>query len=608
MHKKYVVKGILKQHNITSWYQPIVNIESRQLIGWEAFSRGLETEQGLATPAMFDTAAEAGILKPFDMMCIHNAASCFEQLQLGPKLFINLSNEMLIAISRLKKQVGKMITNNAIPPTSMVLEIDEMNASQNTAALIEAAKFFHELGFEIAIDHLSGIENIGENKELHSLWEELSPDYIKLDRSYINGINGSASKQKLVKEVVAVARALGTILIAEGVETYKELKKLYELGIHHVQGYLIQKPELAPLTPNLDHLLDHKLFSETNQSSFASDLVVSKSSVQVKSPVIDVFEMFENNVYLNSIAVLDDVSVEGIIYRRPFMLKYAKKQRREVVQQKKVSSVMTKHFLKVDAHQRIEQVSRLVTTRAQINEEHDFVIVSEDRFLGIGTVIDLLRKVTQFRVRPDHQENLLTMLPGNTPIGACVNELLEKGAHFSIALLDLSNFKVFNNHYSHVVGDQVLIMFAEILRRHLTLGADFAGHIGGDDFVLVMPSENWLSLLRSIFSEFKHKILRFYSDKDLERGGIQRTDMNGDKELIGFISLSAGVISIENEYYDSFHKLLANLIKLKPLTKNDQGICLAHQHHELVERCFFEDNEFRSECDDENAAVAVKTE
>jgi diguanylate cyclase (GGDEF)-like protein len=602
MQKKHVVKDILKQHNITSWYQPIVNVESRELLGWEAFSRGLETEQGLAAPAMFVTAAEAGILKPFDLMCIHNAASCFEQLQLGPKLFINLSNEMLIAISRVKKQVGKMIADNAIPPTSIVLEIDEMNASQNTENLVDAAKFFHELGFEIAIDHLSGIESIGKNKELHSLWEELSPDYIKLDRAYIQGINGSASKQKLVKEVVAVARALGTILIAEGVETYKELKKLYELGIHHVQGYLIQKPELSPLPPNLNHLLEHKLFSETNQSSLASDLVVSKSSVHLKALVNEVFAMFENNVYLNSIAVLDDHSVEGIIYRRPFLLKYAQKQRREVVQQKKVSNVMTKHFLKVDAQQRIEQVSRLVTARAQISEEHDFVIVSEDRFLGIGTVIDLLRKVTQLRVRPDHQENLLTMLPGNTPIGACVNELLEKGAHFSIALLDLSNFKVFNNHYSHIVGDQVLIMFADILRRHLKLGANFAGHIGGDDFVLVMPSDNCLSLLRSIFSEFKHKISRFYSDKDIERGGIQKTDIKGNKELIGFISLSAGVMSIENEYYDSFHNLLTNLIKLKPLTKNDQGVCIAHEFQGSIEQYCFEENEFELYVDESQNA------
>jgi len=104
-----------------------------------------------------------------------------------------------------------------------------------------------------------------------------------------------------------------------------------------------------------------------------------------------------------------------------------------------------------------------------------------------------------------------------------------------------------------------------------------------------------LSLLRSIFSEFNHKISKFYSEKDLERGGIQRADMNGNKELISFISLSSGVMRIENEYYDNFHSLLADLIKLKPLTKNDKGICLAHQHHGQVECFLFEGDEFRAD-------------
>mgnify|MGYP003669226665 FL=1 len=196
MQKKHVVKDILKQHNITAWYQPIVNIESRELLGWEAFSRGLETDNGLATPAMFDTAAEAGILKPFDLMCLHNAATCFEQLQLNHKLFINLSNEMLIASSRLKKQVGKMIATNVIPPTRMVLELDEKNASQNTQDLIEAVSYFHEQGFEIAIDHLSGMGDIGENQDLHALWEQLKPDYIKLDRDFIENIQCQQTKNR----------------------------------------------------------------------------------------------------------------------------------------------------------------------------------------------------------------------------------------------------------------------------------------------------------------------------------------------------------------------------------------------------------------------------
>ena len=595
MHKKYVVKDILKQHNITSWYQPIINVESRELLGWEAFSRGLETEQGLATPAMFDTAAEAGILKPFDLMCIHNAAICFEQLQLSHKLFINLSNEMIVASSRLKKQVGKMIADNPIPPTRMVLEIDEKNACHNTEDLTEAVAYFHEQGFEIAIDHLSGMDNVGENTELHALWEELKPDYIKLDRGFIHDIHGSVSKQKTVKELVAVARSMGAILIAEGVETEKELKKLYELGIHNVQGYLIQKPELAPLPPNIDLLLQDEIFTATSQASLASDLVVMKSHVDIRARVQEVFELFEESVHLNSIAVLEGKSVQGMIYRRNFLPKYSKKQRREVVSAKPVSTVMSSNFLKVEAHQRIEQVSRLVTSRAQLNAEHDFAIESEGHFLGIGTVIDLLRKVTQLRVRPDHQENLLTMLPGNTPISSCVDELLEKGSAFCIALLDLSHFKVYNNQYGHIMGDQVLIMFAEILRRHIKQSNRFAGHIGGDDFILVMPGIEWQSILRSIFSEFQHKVIKFYSEQDVQQGGIQVSDEQGEEKLISFITISAGVMTIDDEYIDSFKTLLSNLIKLKPLTKNSEGVCLAHKTERQVQRYIFKEGEFIQE-------------
>ena len=69
-------------------------------------------------------------------------------------------------------------------------------------------------------------------------------------------------------------------------------------------------------------------------------------------------------------------------------------------------------------------------------------------------------------------------------------------------------------------------------------------------------------------------------------------NLKGNKELIGFISLSAGVMSIENEYYESFHKLLANLIKLKPLTKNDQGVCVAHELQGSIEEYCFDIGSF----------------
>ena len=84
------------------------------------------------------------------------------------------------------------------------------------------------------------------------------------------------------------------------------------------QGYLIQKPELAPLPPKINHLLDDDLFTQTNQSSLACDLVVNKSCVEFSTNVEEVFSLFETNVYLNSIAVVDNLQIKGMIYRQPF--------------------------------------------------------------------------------------------------------------------------------------------------------------------------------------------------------------------------------------------------------------------------------------------------
>ena len=136
MKKKQAVKDILKKQDITSWFQAIVDIETNELIGWEAFSKGPVGPCG-DTPSLFDSVAEAGIMKPFDLMCIHNAAKYFERLQLKSTLFVNFSNEMLLAISRLKKQVGDLIAESQVPPSQMVLEIDERKARNNTKELIE---------------------------------------------------------------------------------------------------------------------------------------------------------------------------------------------------------------------------------------------------------------------------------------------------------------------------------------------------------------------------------------------------------------------------------------------------------------------------------------
>lgn len=588
MKKTQAVKEILKKQDITSWFQPIVNVDTADLLGWEAFTRGPLNGPCNDAPSLFDSAAEAGVLKPFDLLCLSNAALCFEQLQLESKLFVNLTNEMLIASSgKLKEQVGALIANNRVPPSRIVLEIDERSASKNIDELMIAAHFFQEQGFEIALDDL------GSTASSQALWAELKPDYVKIDRRFIQNINGSSAKQDVVREIIAIARSVESIVIAEGVETHAELDTLKSLGIALVQGYLIQHPELSPLRPDLSEFKTSSAESQVNKHiNLACDLVVTKDKVDSGTLIKDVLKIFEDKVFLSSLAIAKDEKIVGMVHRTSLLAKLSTRQRRDVLVDKPISSEMDTGFLEVDAHLRLEQVSRLVTAKARIHAEHDFVILSQGKFLGIGTVMDLLRRITQLRTEPDRHANLLTMLPGNIPLGDCVNELLNKNSPFTIVLLDLTNFKPFNNHYSHTKGDELLIIFSDLLRKHINSETDFAGHVGGDDFVVIMKDDDWQSILSSLFTEFTHKVVSFYSEEDQKRGGIESTDRFGDNRFFDFVTISAGAMTVTDEYFDSFQPLLTNIIKLKQRTKRHKKLRIAHQSENTIDLYSFTEGKF----------------
>ena len=571
MKTKQVVKDILKQQDITSWFQAIVNIETNELIGWEAFSKG-PVGPCSDTPSLFNSVADAGIMKPFDLMCIHNAAKYFERLQLENLLFVNFSNEMLLAISRLKGQVGDLIAESQVPPTKMVLEIDESSARNNTKELIEAVHFFHTQGFQIAIDDL--VDSIEDSQ---SLWAELKPDFVKIDRRFIKNINLDASKQKFVRGVVAVARSVNAKVIAEGVETKAELKTLRALGLHLIQGYLIHRPELSPLRPNLS---DFDSTTKISNTKLACDLVTSNKSVPPQTLVKDVHKLFEEKVFISSLAVVENDTGHaiGMVYRSDFMNKFSSRQRRDVVEQKPISSEMNKEFLNVDSHLQLEQVSHLVTSKARIHSEQDFVISNQDKFLGVGTTIDLLRKITQLHQEPGQQLNQISMMPGSIPIGDCVNQLLEKGVQFTIVLFDLNHFKSFNNHYGHPKGDEILVIFSELLLKYFNQETDFTGHIGGDDFIVVIQHQDWKKTISSLLTEFNQRVIGFYSDKDQAKGGMQSTDRFGDDKFFEFINITGSIISITDEYFDSFQILLTDLIKLKQQSSRDESVCISRQH------------------------------
>ncbi len=376
MTHAHFVKDIILKENITTWFQPVVNLNKRGVSGWEALTRGPSISSLHSAAALFKAAAKAELLKPLELMCIRNATKCFEQLQLGGKLFVNVSHEMLLAGNVLREQLKALIAEGPVPSNRIVLELSEKFLGDEDPVLTEAIEFFHQLGFQIALD------DIGAGQSTPDQWPALKPDYVKVDRHFVNGIDQDDDKQQFVRSVVANTRSLHAKVIAEGVETRAEMQCLRDLGIHECQGFLFQRPELAPVAPDLSHILSNA----KSDALLACDLVMSQAHVDPDTNVDDLLAQFDKDPDLASIAVVDKGVVSGLI---------ARDQVRNNNGALVATELMEAAPLTVDSHARLAEVARLVSGRGRQQVYKDFIVTSGNQFLGIAQVADLLRQLAR---------------------------------------------------------------------------------------------------------------------------------------------------------------------------------------------------------------------
>ena len=145
--------------------------------------------------------------------------------------------------------------------------------------------------------------------------------------------------------------------------------------------------------------------------------------------------------------------------------------------------------------------------------------------------------------------NPLTRLPGNYSITKEIDDCIHRAQPFSIAYADLDNFKSYNDKYGFLRGDEIIKITARIVTnsvRRLRLPHAFVGHVGGDDFVFIVPPERMEGVCREIIAHFDLVVGDFYDEDDRRRGFIESKNRKGEEETFPFVSLSIAVVT--NEY------------------------------------------------------------
>jgi diguanylate cyclase (GGDEF)-like protein len=137
----------------------------------------------------------------------------------------------------------------------------------------------------------------------------------------------------------------------------------------------------------------------------------------------------------------------------------------------------------------------------------------------------------------------LTGLPGNVQINSELKKHLMKNDEFSVLYLDLDNFKAYNDVYGFLKGDQIIEYTANIIVSAVhNYGNGFVGHIGGDDFIAIVPCRDVEKLCQAIIYNFDNGSKKFYNDKDKEDGYIEVANRKGIIEKFPLISISIAVV------------------------------------------------------------------
>ena len=168
----------------------------------------------------------------------------------------------------------------------------------------------------------------------------------------------------------------------------------------------------------------------------------------------------------------------------------------------------------------------------------------------------------------------LTGLPGNFKITAEVEDCIREGRDFALVHGDLDNFKAFNDHYGFMRGDEVIRFCASCFNgavESLGISGAFIGHIGGDDFVSIIPPDNSEQFCKEVIERFDDGILDLYDTADALRGYIEVIDRRGERYAFPVVSLSLGVASTDVREINTQWEASAIAVEMKEFAKKQAG-------------------------------------
>lgn len=240
--KQQELQGLMQTEKISTFFQPILSLETGSTIGFEVLNRPQSSSLFPTTEQFYDYVGKSNrafmVERFLRRLSFERFAEQVKNAQnhKNPLMFLNIQTQVLADPTFRSGITLELLKEHHLSPYQIVLELTEKEAVLNSDQFERAIEHYQQQGFRIAID------DAGTGYNSLQTLVNVKPEFIKLDKSLIRNIDKQPKQQYLVELLLEFALQSDTSIIAEGIETISELMFLKKLGIHMGQGYALGKP------------------------------------------------------------------------------------------------------------------------------------------------------------------------------------------------------------------------------------------------------------------------------------------------------------------------------------------------------------------------------
>jgi len=536
---------VLEPSRISVAFQAIVDIHSGQCAGYEILARPVGAADDTAD--YFACVSDLDELVEVEIAVRRLAAEKAAHLPDMPDrlLFINIDNRL---VHRSHRVVEAGL--HYLSPFARQL-VNEIAGEAKDPALAKA--WFEELRHHRA---MVALDRYGETPFSTNFLLHCDIDFLKLPRSYIEGVDRSARQRVVIAQVVTTAHTLGMQVIAVGVETAEELQICRELGCDMAQGRFIQPPVEDPAGagiafPHVANQASDQRRHRLVDNKWILEQLDESDPLLVDTPMTEVFAMVARDAKRTLLPVVDGNGHPlGVVREQALRNHVYSAYGKELIANRSLGFSLRSFLERSPVAPLTTPLDRLLGLYSTAENAEGIIITENSRFRGFLSARSIIRAMHEKTLARARDENPLTKLPGNVLINEYVAEALHCKRSVIIVYLDFDYFKPFNDTYGFRQGDRAILLFAELLRKLVPPEHSFIGHIGGDDFFLgltQMRIQDAESLVAGLITKFSSDAESFYDAETRQRGTMRAIDRDGFEREFPLLTISAVLLVLDED-------------------------------------------------------------